>query len=114
MRQNISLAEISDGHLYKANDMVKADCGGCEGCSQCCRGMGRSIILIIIKIIYYNKEWEIRKIIRKEKLIEPYRLLFRRTFIGFSFALFKISISIKATVKVLYATSEDSLDDTKS
>ena len=45
MRQNISLAEISDGHLYKANDMVKADCGGCEGCSQCCRGMGRSIIL---------------------------------------------------------------------
>lgn len=45
MRQNISLAEISDGHLYKANDMVKADCGGCEGCSQCCRGMGSSIIL---------------------------------------------------------------------
>ena len=45
MRQNISLAEISDGHLYKANDMVKADCGGCEGCSQCCRGMGNSIML---------------------------------------------------------------------
>ena len=45
MRQNISLAEISDGYLYKANDMVKADCGGCEGCSQCCRGMGSSIIL---------------------------------------------------------------------
>ena len=45
MRQNVSLAEISDGHLYKANDMVKADCGGCEGCSQCCRGMGSSIIL---------------------------------------------------------------------
>ena len=45
MRQNVSLAEISDGHLYKANDMVKADCGGCEGCSQCCRGMGNSIIL---------------------------------------------------------------------
>lgn len=25
--------------------MVKADCHGCEGCSQCCRGMGNSIIL---------------------------------------------------------------------
>ena len=45
MKRNVSLAEISDGHLYKANDMVKADCGGCEGCSQCCHGMGTSIIL---------------------------------------------------------------------
>ena len=45
MKRNVSLAEISDGHLYKANDMVKADCGGCEGCSRCCHGMGNSIIL---------------------------------------------------------------------
>lgn len=45
MKRNISLEEISDGRLYGANDMVKADCHGCGGCSQCCRGMGSSIIL---------------------------------------------------------------------
>lgn len=37
--------EISDGRLYGLNDMVKADCQGCEGCSACCRGMGESIVL---------------------------------------------------------------------
>ncbi len=45
MRRKISLEEISDGRLYGANDMVKADCGGCVGCSFCCRGMGESIVL---------------------------------------------------------------------
>lgn len=45
MKRNVSLAEISDGNLYNANDMVKADCHGCKGCSKCCQGMGQSIIL---------------------------------------------------------------------
>ena len=45
MRRNVSLSEISDGRLYTENDMVKADCRGCVGCSDCCRGMGESIIL---------------------------------------------------------------------
>lgn len=45
MRRNVSLLEISDGKLYHENDMVKADCHGCEGCSDCCKGMGNSIIL---------------------------------------------------------------------
>ncbi|MCM1091698.1 MAG: YkgJ family cysteine cluster protein [Butyrivibrio sp.] len=45
MKRNVSLEEISDGRLYGENDMVKADCRGCVGCSDCCRGMGRSIIL---------------------------------------------------------------------
>lgn len=45
MKRNVSLSEISDGRLYGYNDMVKADCHGCEGCSSCCRGMGSSIIL---------------------------------------------------------------------
>lgn len=31
--------------LYELNDMVRTDCGGCEGCSSCCRGMGTSIVL---------------------------------------------------------------------
>ncbi len=45
MKRNVTLAEISDGRLYGNNDMVKADCHGCQGCSQCCRGMGNSIVL---------------------------------------------------------------------
>lgn len=45
MKRNVSLAEISDGRLYDINDMVKADCHGCQGCSKCCQGMGTSIIL---------------------------------------------------------------------
>ena len=40
MERRIDLAEISDGKLYGAEDMVKADCGDCEGCSACCQGMG--------------------------------------------------------------------------
>lgn len=31
--------------LYDAGDMVRADCGGCHGCSACCRGMGSSVVL---------------------------------------------------------------------
>lgn len=45
MKRNVSLDEISDGKLYGANDMVRAGCGDCSGCSACCRGMGSSIIL---------------------------------------------------------------------
>jgi len=45
MKRQVDLKEISDGKLYGSNDLVKADCGDCEGCSACCRGMGRSIIL---------------------------------------------------------------------
>ena len=39
------MREISDGRLYGLNDMVKADCRDCEGCSACCKGMGNSIVL---------------------------------------------------------------------
>lgn len=45
MRRNIDLKEISDGKLYGLNDMVKADCGDCKGCSACCHGMGQSVTL---------------------------------------------------------------------
>lgn len=41
----MSMDEISDGRLYGLNDMVKADCQDCKGCSSCCRGMGTSIVL---------------------------------------------------------------------
>ena len=45
MIRNVSLEDISDGKLYELNDMVKADCNDCKGCSKCCRGMGDSIVL---------------------------------------------------------------------
>lgn len=45
MKRSVDINEISDGRFYTANDMVKADTGGCAGCSACCHGMGTSIIL---------------------------------------------------------------------
>ncbi len=45
MKRNVDLRNISDGRLYTSNDMVKADCQDCKGCSACCKGMGESIIL---------------------------------------------------------------------
>lgn len=45
MKRYVSLEEISDGKLYGANDMVKADCHDCTGCFKCCTGMGASIVL---------------------------------------------------------------------
>lgn len=45
MERYIDMKEVSDGRLYTANDLVKADCGGCSDCSACCQGMGTSITL---------------------------------------------------------------------
>ena len=45
MKRKVDFNEISDGKKYQANDMVKADCHNCLGCSSCCRGMGESIVL---------------------------------------------------------------------
>ena len=45
MERKIDLSEISDGKLYTAEDLVKAGCGDCAGCSSCCRETGDTIIL---------------------------------------------------------------------
>ena len=45
MMREGTLDEISDGRFYEANDMVKADCQGCEGCHACCEGMGDTLLL---------------------------------------------------------------------
>lgn len=45
MKRQVSLEEISDGRLYTRNDMVRAGCNDCKGCSVCCSGMGESVIL---------------------------------------------------------------------
>lgn len=45
MEREIDLSVISDGKLYRQTDMVKAGCNDCKGCSDCCQGMGNSIVL---------------------------------------------------------------------
>lgn len=45
MLRECDLDEISDGKKNSINDMVKADCDDCKGCSACCHGMGSSIVL---------------------------------------------------------------------
>ena len=45
MLRECDLDEISDGKKYSINDLVKADCDDCRGCSACCHGMGSSIVL---------------------------------------------------------------------
>lgn len=45
MKRDIDINEISDGRRYGLNDMVKADCQDCQGCWDCCCGMGSSIVL---------------------------------------------------------------------
>lgn len=43
MRREVLTEDLKK--LYTATDMVKTDCGGCAGCSQCCSGMGESLVL---------------------------------------------------------------------
>ena len=45
MLRDIDINEISDGKRYAADDMVQMGCNDCNGCHQCCTGMGDSIIL---------------------------------------------------------------------
>lgn len=55
MIREVSIEEISDGKLYTANDMVKADCQDCKGCSACCQGMGESIVLTPLDVYRLTK-----------------------------------------------------------
>lgn len=55
MKREIDIKEISDGKLYDLNDMVKADCKDCEGCSACCRGMGNSIVMDPLDVFRLTK-----------------------------------------------------------
>ena len=40
--------------LYRAEDMVRAGCGDCQGCSACCHRMGNSIIVDPLDIYRLN------------------------------------------------------------
>ena len=45
MKSLKTLEGISDGRMYDIEDMVKADTGGCDGCSACCHGVGDLVVL---------------------------------------------------------------------
>ncbi|MBO5460909.1 MAG: YkgJ family cysteine cluster protein [Ruminococcus sp.] len=45
MKRDIDMKEVSDGKLYTSSDLAKLGCSDCAGCSDCCQGMGQSIIL---------------------------------------------------------------------
>ncbi len=45
MKREGDLASLTDGKLYRSNDMARLGCNDCEGCSACCRGMGNSVVL---------------------------------------------------------------------
>ena len=45
MKRNIDMQEVSDGKLYTSADLARLGCSDCAGCSDCCQGMGESIIL---------------------------------------------------------------------
>ena len=45
MKRYIDINEVSDGRFYGLRDMVKAGCDDCQGCHDCCQGMGSSILL---------------------------------------------------------------------
>lgn len=55
MERDVNMDEISDGRRYGLNDMPKADCHDCEGCSKCCRGMGQSIHLDPLDVFQMTK-----------------------------------------------------------
>ncbi len=56
MERNVDMKDISDGRLYTSTDMVKADCGGCIGCSHCCRAMVDTIVLDPYDVFHLMKK----------------------------------------------------------
>ncbi len=62
MLRDWDMEKVSDGKKYTSNDMAKLGCGDCEGCSECCRVAGDSIVLdpydIYQLTIYLNKSFE--------------------------------------------------------
>lgn len=58
MLRDWDLSEISDGKIYRIDDMVKADCNDCKGCSKCCHDMGQSIVLDPLDAFRLSKRLE--------------------------------------------------------
>lgn len=70
MLRECDLDEISDGKKYSINDMVKADCDECRGCSACCHGMGSSIVLDPLDVHHLMSHFQTRFEVLLEDKIE--------------------------------------------
>lgn len=57
MLREINLAEVSDGKLYTSRDMVKAGCDDCRGCCDCCKEMGKSVVLDPMMYSAWKQDW---------------------------------------------------------
>lgn len=55
MERFVMIDEISDGRMYTADDLVKADAFGCRGCSWCCENMCDTIVLDPYDIFQLSK-----------------------------------------------------------
>ena len=45
MKREGDLSSLTDGKLYRSSDMARLGCNDCAGCSECCKGMGNSVVL---------------------------------------------------------------------
>jgi Fe-S-cluster containining protein len=45
MLRDVDIRDIWDGKFYASGDKVRVGCNDCEGCSDCCRTTGDSIVL---------------------------------------------------------------------
>ena len=55
MIRDVDLAAVSDGRLYRSRDLVKADTGGCHGCSLCCHEMCDTIALDPLDVFHIRQ-----------------------------------------------------------
>lgn len=45
MMRDVNIEDIWDGRFYQPGDRVRVGCHDCDGCSDCCRNTGDSIVL---------------------------------------------------------------------
>ena len=45
MKRDVNFNEISDGKMYKRDDLVKVSCNECKSCSECCKVTDDTILL---------------------------------------------------------------------
>ena len=74
MRREVDIRELQK--LYGAEDMVRADCGGCEGCHSCCQTAGDSIVLDPWDTGVYNYDLSLQVNTKMYGFYKPWKKLF--------------------------------------
>lgn len=55
MYSDVDLSSITDGKLYKSEDLVRISCNGCVGCHECCSTVADTILLDPLDIYNLSK-----------------------------------------------------------